>query len=97
MALNRNETIETLNEFWETQISFWEKKLGVDSDESKESYVKALQEMGNMQLEYSPLLPFYHESSRLDPDGVKDFFRYRKMDIYGKDWQDKETGGSIWK
>lgn len=96
MALNSDETIDTLNEFWETEISFWERRLGVDSDESKEPYIKVLQEMGNMQLEYSPFLPFPNEDSKLDPDGVKDFFRYKKMDAYGKDWKNKETGGAIW-
>ena len=63
----------------------------------KTGYIKALQEMGNMQLEYSPFYVFPNEDSRLDPDGVKDFFRYKKMDVYGKDWKNKETGGAIWK
>lgn len=53
--------------------------------------------MGNMELKYSPMYPFPEEKYRLDVEGVKDFFRYRKMDIYGKDWKTKTTDGRNWK
>lgn len=80
MGLNREETIAELDKFWETEIKYWEHKLGVTSDESKEPYIKSLEEMGNMELKYSPMYPFLEEKYRLDVDGVKDFFMYRKMD-----------------
>lgn len=82
MSFSREETICELNKFWETEIKYWEHELGVTSDESKEPYIKSLEEMGNMELEYSPLYPFPEEKYRLDVEGVKAFFRYRKIDIY---------------
>lgn len=97
MGFNREETITELEKFWETEIKYWEHKLGVTSDESKEPYIKSLEEMGNMELKYSPMYPFPEEKYRLDVEGVKDFFRYKKMNIYGKDWKTKTTGGRNWK
>ena len=97
MSFSREETICELNKFWETEIKYWEHKLGVTSDESKEPCIKSLEEMENMELEYSPLYPFPEEKYRLDVEGVKDFFRYKKMNIYGKDWKTKTTGRRNWK
>ena len=96
MGFNREETIAELDKFWETEIKYWEHELGVTSDESKEPYINSLEEMGNMELKYSPFCPYPEEKYRL-VEGVKDFFRYKKMDTYGKDWKTKTTGGRNWK
>lgn len=97
MGLNREETISVLNKFWETEVRYRKNELGVTSDESKEPYIKSLEEMGNMELKYSPMYPYPEEKYRLNVEGVKDFFRYKKMDIYGKDWKTKTTGGRNWR
>lgn len=97
MGLNREETISVLNKFWEIEVRYWKNKLGVTSDESKEPYIKSLEEMGNMELKYPPFYPYPEEKYRLDVEGVKDFFAYRKMNTYGKDWKTKTTGGCNWK
>ena len=97
MGFNRDETITELDRFWFTEVKFWERKFGVDSDISKELYMMALKEMGNMTLKYSPFYPYPDSKYELDTEAVKDFFKYKKMDLYGKEWATKETSGCIWK
>lgn len=97
MSLNREETMKHLGIFWLSSIRYWERILGVRSDESKEPYIQALKEMGDMQLEYSPLHPYPDEKYKLDIEAVKDFIKYKKIDTYGNEWKTKETGGRVWK
>lgn len=65
MSFSREETICELNKFWETEIKYWEHKLGVTSDESKEPYIKSLEEMGNMELKYSQCILFQKKNTDL--------------------------------
>lgn len=93
MAMTRDSAFAELCRFWNSNVQFWEKELKVDSDSSRQPMIESLTEFCNLNLEFSPNYPFCKEEYRLNPEDVKDFIMYRKMDIWGKDWENHRVGG----
>ena len=93
MAMTIEQTMVELENFWNSNLRFWERELKVSSDESKQPMIESLTEFCRLQLEFSPNHPYSKEENRLDPDAVKEFIKFRKMDIWGKDWENHRVGG----
>lgn len=90
---SKQQTYYTLYKFLGEQIRVWEKEYGVSLDFDKAPAIEAITKMVTMQLEYDPTLPFPKEENKLDEETVREFFKSRKMDIWGKDWEKHRLGG----
>lgn len=60
---------------------YWERTLGVSSDESKEPVLRALNELPR----YNPFFPY--ERVTFDEDLLCSFKKCRLMDAYGMEWE----------
>lgn len=91
---SKEQTNHVLNRFWGGQLRFWEHEYGVSSDLNKTPAIEALTEMAALQLTYDPNVAFPKDENKLDKETVREFFKYRKMDIWGKDWEKHHLGGN---
>lgn len=78
--MTKEETMSVLEKFFGECLRFWEKELNVTSDESKEPYKNAIDEIPK----YYPYSP---NGEKLNEEWVQEFKKYRLMDCYGKDWE----------
>lgn len=78
--MGKNETMEILEKFFGECLRYWERTLKVSSDESKEPYINAIEEIPTYN-------PYKMQGEKLNEEWVSEFRKYRLMDLYGKNWK----------
>lgn len=70
-----------LEQFFSECLRFWEKELGVSSDESREPFINAIKEIPRTN-------PYLVGSKEVIDEQVRNnFIKYRLMDCFGTDWK----------
>lgn len=97
--LNANDTQLILEKWYADNVNFWLKDKQSPALDEREAHIRALE---------WDLIPLYKLNGRnrlhdynspkgdeLNTQTVLDFFKYRCMDIYGKDWEEHYNGYEI--
>ena len=78
--MNKEETMELLEQFFYECLRFWERTLKIDSDLSNIAYKNAIDEIPERN-------PYKKNGELLNKEWVDEFRKHRLMDCYGKDWE----------
>lgn len=85
--MNREQTLKVLEEHFNSCVRFWlhDKQSGTNGDE-RQAYINAMEDIKNIQ--YNPFCIQAKAENLLDQEAVKEFKKYRLMDIYGTRWEE---------